>query len=148
MKKSKNNNIILGFGYWVFEFGFSWCKGKVNSKQKRVSTNKKYFLFRSPTIALLQFKTISNSLRIALINTNVYEIEEWQECNDCKYLILNKSSHLCTSAAFYLVLSLSKKTDSKSIYLLWWLIFQNIFWKVLKWYSFTKSFVTVGKKLF
>ena len=30
MKKSKNNNIILGFGYWVFEFGFSWCKGKVN----------------------------------------------------------------------------------------------------------------------
>ena len=29
MKKSKNNNIILGFGYWVFEFGFSWCKGKV-----------------------------------------------------------------------------------------------------------------------
>ena len=22
--------IILGFGYWVFEFGFSWCKGKVN----------------------------------------------------------------------------------------------------------------------
>ena len=22
-KKSKNNNIILGFGYWVFEFGFS-----------------------------------------------------------------------------------------------------------------------------
>ena len=29
MKKSKNNNIILDFGYWVFEFGFSWCKGKV-----------------------------------------------------------------------------------------------------------------------
>ena len=29
MKKSKNNNIILGFGYWVFEFGFSWCKWKV-----------------------------------------------------------------------------------------------------------------------
>ena len=29
MKKSKNDNIILGFGYWVFEFGFSWCKGKV-----------------------------------------------------------------------------------------------------------------------
>ena len=29
MKKSKNNNIILGFGYWVFEFGFNWCKGKV-----------------------------------------------------------------------------------------------------------------------
>ena len=21
MKKSKNNNIILGFGYWVLEFG-------------------------------------------------------------------------------------------------------------------------------
>ena len=33
MKKSKNNNIILGFGYWVFEFGFSWCKGKVISFQ-------------------------------------------------------------------------------------------------------------------
>ena len=33
MKKSKNNNIILGFGYWVFEFGFSWCKGKVKSPQ-------------------------------------------------------------------------------------------------------------------
>ena len=29
MKNSKNNNIILGFGYWVFEFGFSWCKGKI-----------------------------------------------------------------------------------------------------------------------
>ena len=28
MKKSKNNNTILGFGYWVFEFG---CKGKVIS---------------------------------------------------------------------------------------------------------------------
>ena len=22
MKKSKNNSIILGFAYWVFEFGF------------------------------------------------------------------------------------------------------------------------------
>ena len=29
MKNSKNNNIILGFGYWVLEFGFSWCKGKI-----------------------------------------------------------------------------------------------------------------------
>ena len=27
--KSKNKNIILGFGCWIFEFGFSWCKGKV-----------------------------------------------------------------------------------------------------------------------
>ena len=34
MKKSKNNNIILGFGYWVLEFGFSWCKGKVKCYQK------------------------------------------------------------------------------------------------------------------
>ena len=34
MKKSKNNNIILGFGYWVFEFGFSWCKGKVKRYTK------------------------------------------------------------------------------------------------------------------
>ena len=31
MKNSKNNNIILGFGYWVLEFGFSWCKGKIIS---------------------------------------------------------------------------------------------------------------------
>ena len=34
MKQSKNNNIILGFGYWVFEFGFSWCKGKVKGGVK------------------------------------------------------------------------------------------------------------------
>ena len=43
MKKSKNNNIILGFGHWVFEFGFSWCKGKVTS-----------FLFFIPEIESLQ----------------------------------------------------------------------------------------------
>ena len=36
MKKPKNNNIILGFGYWVFEFGFSWCKGKVICQQKEL----------------------------------------------------------------------------------------------------------------
>ena len=29
MKKSKNNNIILGFSFWFYEFGFSWCKGKI-----------------------------------------------------------------------------------------------------------------------
>ena len=29
MKKSKNNNIILGFSFWVLVFGFSWCKGKI-----------------------------------------------------------------------------------------------------------------------
>ena len=37
MKKSKNNNIILGFGYWVFEFGLSWCKGKVIGYQNQLS---------------------------------------------------------------------------------------------------------------
>ena len=29
MKKSKNNNIILGFSFWVLVFGFSWCKWKI-----------------------------------------------------------------------------------------------------------------------
>ena len=29
MKKSKNKNIILGFSFWIYEFGFSWCKGKI-----------------------------------------------------------------------------------------------------------------------
>ena len=24
-----HEKIILGFGYWVLEFGFSWCKGKI-----------------------------------------------------------------------------------------------------------------------
>ena len=38
MKKSKNNNIILGFGYWVFEFGVSWCKGKVKNRGKVVKS--------------------------------------------------------------------------------------------------------------
>ena len=44
MKKSKNNNIILGFGYWVFEIGFSWCKGKIISVisfPKQKSTRRK-----------------------------------------------------------------------------------------------------------
>ena len=34
MKKSKNNNIILGLSYWFYEFGFSWCKGKIIYRQK------------------------------------------------------------------------------------------------------------------
>ena len=35
MKKSKNNNIILGFGYWVFEFGLVDAKERsLISKQQ------------------------------------------------------------------------------------------------------------------